>query len=240
MVSPDYPCVNQMQRRYYYGPGIDEPIRISVSGSGSGIYFYHFDGLGSVVALTKSDGDVVERYSCDVFGEPNRTSTVGNPYMFTGRNYDSETGLYYYRARYYSSTIGRFLQADPIGYEAGINIYTYCWNNPIMRRDLTGLTGKTDCQAQCKSKFDSEWATAGWLYDVATAGCNAILDTCLAGCNKIPGCGKLGEVSRKSCAFLCAYAHGPCMTAAYGLYMEALAGASINYGICMGACSALY
>jgi len=75
--------------------------------------YYHFDGLGSVIALSDENTDIVERYSYDVFGEPNRTSDVNNPYMFTGRRYDDETGLYYYRARYYAYDIGRFLQPDP-------------------------------------------------------------------------------------------------------------------------------
>jgi uncharacterized protein RhaS with RHS repeats len=75
-------------------------------------YYYHFDGLGSVVALSNTSGGIVERYSYDVFGEPNRVSGVGNPYFFTGRQYDSESGLYYYRARCYNPEIGRFLQTD--------------------------------------------------------------------------------------------------------------------------------
>jgi RHS repeat-associated protein len=59
--------------------------------------------------------------------------------MFTGREYDAETGLYYYRARYYSPALGRFLQRDPVGYTAGINLYTYCANNPINFMDPRGL-----------------------------------------------------------------------------------------------------
>ena len=72
-----------VSRFFAYGPGIDEPIYMW--SSGYGWYYYHFDGLGSVVALSDYYGNLVERYSYDVFGEPNRTSSVGNPYLFTGR-----------------------------------------------------------------------------------------------------------------------------------------------------------
>jgi RHS repeat-associated protein len=59
--------------------------------------------------------------------------------MFTGREFDIETGLYYYRARYYNPCLGRFLQTDPIGYEDGINWYQYCGNGPVGRADPSGL-----------------------------------------------------------------------------------------------------
>ena len=59
--------------------------------------------------------------------------------MFTGREYDTETGLYYYRSRYYSPAIGRFLQRDPIGYLVDINLYRYCYNNPVIFTDPSGL-----------------------------------------------------------------------------------------------------
>ncbi len=69
-------------------------------------------------------------------------STCGNPFLFTGREYDYETGLYYYRARYYNPEIGRFLQTDPVGYDAGMNLYGYCSNNPLNYSDPTGLSAE--------------------------------------------------------------------------------------------------
>jgi RHS repeat-associated protein len=76
--------------------------------------FYLYDGLGSVIALSNNSGNLVEQYSYDVFGYPNTVSSVGNRFMFTGREYDNEylMGLYYYRARYYRPSIGRFTSRD--------------------------------------------------------------------------------------------------------------------------------
>ena len=65
-------------------------------------------------------------------------SAVGNRYLFTGREYDQETGLYSYRARYYDSRIGRFLSRDPVGYSAGLNLYSYVGNNPLTFVDPLG------------------------------------------------------------------------------------------------------
>jgi RHS repeat-associated protein len=80
---------------------------------GGSTYFYQSDGLGSVTSLSSSLGTVAASYTYDSFG--NLTAQSGsatNPYQFTGRDFDSETGLYYYRARYYDPTLGRFLAED--------------------------------------------------------------------------------------------------------------------------------
>jgi RHS repeat-associated protein len=135
------------------------------------VYYYHFDGFGSVVALSGESRYIVKRYSYDVFGKPNTTPT---PYdfgmcMFTGRQYDSETGLYYYRARYYNPYIGRFLQTDPIGYKGGLNLYTYCKNNPINLIDPLGLS--------CGPGKIGDWM----IPDLIFGGCCDAHDDCYRG-----------------------------------------------------------
>jgi RHS repeat-associated protein len=98
-------------------------------------YYYHFDGLGSVVALSNSYGNSCQSYEYSVYGQvaASDPNFLANPYMFTGRRFDIETGLYYYRARYYNPHIGRFMQTDPVGYG-----YVYCGNNPLNMVDPSG------------------------------------------------------------------------------------------------------
>ena len=137
-------AADALQARYSYGSGIDEPLTMERGGS---VYFYHRDGLGSVTELSDDSGNLVERYEYDVYGAPtifdsNDTeqteSAIGNPYLFTGRRFDPESGNYYYRARIYSPELGRFLQTDPLGYVDGLNLYAYVGNNPVSWIDPLG------------------------------------------------------------------------------------------------------
>ncbi len=120
------------------GSGIDEPLALVRGGQH---YTYHADGLGSIAAIADQNRNVVERYSYDSYGMPKQSLGFRNSYAYTGREWDKETGLYYYRARYYDPMEGRFIQKDPIGFRGGINIYAYVQNNPVNFVDPFGLWG---------------------------------------------------------------------------------------------------
>lgn len=105
---------------------------------GNGPLSYLRDALGSTQALTDSTGAIQQQYTYDPYGS---TSTSGNStsnsYEFTGRETDA-TGLYYLRARYYNPTTGRFLSEDPAGFRAGINLYAYVYDSPVVFTDPSG------------------------------------------------------------------------------------------------------
>ena len=88
-----------------------------------------------------NSGAVVNHLVYDSFGQviSQTNSTVNSRYLFTGREFDQEIGLYYYRARYYDANTGRFISSDPIGLNGGTNIYTYVRGNPIFYTDPMGL-----------------------------------------------------------------------------------------------------
>jgi RHS repeat-associated protein len=142
----EYDTFGNEQVHYIYGPGSDEPLCMVNS---DGTYYYHQDGNGNVAALTDESGSVVESYAYDPYGKPTiyapngtvrSTSAVGNRFMFSGREYIPQFGLYDYRNRVYSPVYGRFLQTDPIRFQGGdYNIYRYCGNSPVNYSDPDGL-----------------------------------------------------------------------------------------------------
>ena len=134
----EYDGTNTLQARYTHGPGIDEPIAVT---KGSSTYFYHQDGLGSVTDLTDSAGATAKSYAYDAYGNILESpGTLEQPYTYTGRELDSESGLYYYRARYYDPASGRFLQKDPLGLRNGeFTLYAYVLGNPTNLIDPLGL-----------------------------------------------------------------------------------------------------
>src|SRR5207249_6441384 len=96
--------------RYTQGKGIDEPLAESRSATTS---YYQADGLGSITSLSNSAGALANTYTYDSFGKLTAsTGTIVNPFRYTGRESDNESGLYYYRARYYDQNVGRFIGED--------------------------------------------------------------------------------------------------------------------------------
>jgi len=129
---------NALVARYTHGPGIDEPLIMEKNNES---FYYHADALGSITELTNQAGSVVQRYNYSSFGkvESQLDANLLQPYSYTSREFDAETGLYNYRARYYDSGTGSFVSEDPIGFLAGPNFYAYVGNNPIRRIDPLGL-----------------------------------------------------------------------------------------------------
>ncbi len=155
----EYDGSNVLQARYTHGPGIDEPIAVT---KGSSTYFYHQDGLGTVTDLTDSAGVTAKSYAYDAYGNILESpGTLEQPYTYTGREFDSESGLYYYRARSYDSTAGRFLEKDPIGLSGGINLYTYVKDNPVNLTDPDGLAPKLPKPPKPKSPGENDKKSSG-------------------------------------------------------------------------------
>ena len=147
---------NNLIALFTHGPGIDEPLEIR-QGNGTE-YFLHADGLGSIVAATDINGNLVEKIEYESYGQPvfldvrgaspvvESQSFTQSPFAFTGQPYDPETGMYNYRAREYDSQTGRFIQVDQISLDPAEiatnnqhdNVYNYADrpNTPGTEREL--------------------------------------------------------------------------------------------------------
>jgi len=128
----------QPQLEFSYYPGVDQPHAVRQSSTGA-VYYYVTSQPGHVSALVNASGQVVNRYDYTPFGQAIATTEqIAQPFRYTARQLDSETGLYYYRARYYDPAIARFISEDPIGLAGGVNQYAYVGNDPINRLDPSG------------------------------------------------------------------------------------------------------
>lgn len=130
--------------RYTQTTVIDEPLSMLRSGTTS---YYQSDALGSSTSLSNAAGALANTYSYDAFGKLTAsTGTLINPFQYTAREFDPETGTYYYRMRYYDQGTGRFLSEDPIRFKGGSNFYDYVRNNPMDLVDSMGLFAEVICE----------------------------------------------------------------------------------------------
>ena len=129
---------------YSYYPWTDVPHSVRVGGPTGSVYYYAQDFPGNITGLINSSGTLVNQYQYKPFGADAPgypTGTVPSSLKFAARPQDSETGLYYIRARFYDPQLGRFISEDPKGLAGVINAYVYVGNNPVNDRDPSGLCG---------------------------------------------------------------------------------------------------
>jgi RHS repeat-associated protein len=142
--------------RFTQGLSIDESLAMQ---RGTTTDYYEADGLGSITSLSNSVGTIANTYTYDSFGNTtNSTGSVANFFRYAAREFDTETNLYYYRARYFDPGTGRFLSEDPIGLNGGINLYRYSFNSPTINTDPSGLCPPK--KKGCDAAFPSNPTTA--------------------------------------------------------------------------------
>jgi RHS repeat-associated protein len=148
--------------QFVYGPAIDEPL-LRVDGAGVTTSF-HSDVFGSVVATSDGSGAVTSSHGYEAFGD---SDTPAPWFGFTGREWDPEVGLYYYRARYYDPKIARFVSEDPIRFLGGINLYAYVGNRP------TGFVDPFGTQADSANKSAQKMGKAArwWMNATKAIDC---------------------------------------------------------------------
>jgi RHS repeat-associated protein len=124
--------------RYFYGAQVDQVL---AEESGTQVRWFLTDYQGTVKDVIDNTGIVIDHITYDSFGQiVGQTSSINLRFAYTGREFDGETGQYYYRARYYDAADGRFISEDPISFNAGdTNLSRYVSNKPINFTDPSGL-----------------------------------------------------------------------------------------------------
>jgi len=153
-------------KTYQYGPGLDRPLVVQGL---SDTLFFVADHLGSVVAVTDESGDVVLTRTYDPFGKLTSGASAEG-FSYTGREWEPDTGLFYYRARFYDASLGRFISEDPTRFAADTNLYRYVLNNPLVYNDPFGWAAAA--VVCCDGK-------GGFTTCIKQGGLSGILETCV-------------------------------------------------------------
>ena len=176
-ISAELDISNGMARRYVYGASADEPL-IQYEGTDFSTPRYLLaDERGSIIATTDGSGNLLGANSYDEYGIPATTNT--GRFQYTGQAWIPELGMYSYKARIYSPTLGRFLQTDPAGYVDGPNWYAYVANDPVNGTDPSGLTYVQDyISATATTYYFSITTTTTYWVSTNDGGARRSLPVC--------------------------------------------------------------